>query len=121
MDTSSSLLSVGRGWFSRRALFFKILGVGFLGLLLLIPLGMVRETLNERLGRHQQAVAEITQTWGQAQRLIGPVLVVPFRQRFEHEQWVVVDGKPGQAHCVVQSTGVHSRYGLGGDAGQLPV
>lgn len=34
---------------------------------------------------------------------------------------VVVAGKPGQAHCVVQSTGTHKRYGLGGDAGQLPV
>jgi hypothetical protein len=34
---------------------------------------------------------------------------------------VVVDGKPGQAHTVVQSTGEHRRYGLGGDAGQLPV
>lgn len=105
MDTSSSLLSVGRGWFSRRALFFKILGVGFLGLLLLIPLGMVRETLNERLGRHQQAVAEITQTWGQAQRLIGPVLVVPFRQRFEHEQWVVVDGNRTREIKVSERTG----------------
>jgi len=34
---------------------------------------------------------------------------------------VTVDGKPGQAHSVVQSTGFHRRYGLGGDAGQLPV
>lgn len=34
---------------------------------------------------------------------------------------VVVDGKPGQAHSVVQSTGFHRRYGLGGEAGQLPV
>lgn len=34
---------------------------------------------------------------------------------------VVVNGKPGQAHCVVQSTGEHKRYGLGGEAGQLPV
>lgn len=34
---------------------------------------------------------------------------------------VIVDGKPGQAHCVVQTTGVHRRYGLTGEAGQLPV
>ncbi len=34
---------------------------------------------------------------------------------------VIVDGRPGQAHTVVQSTGTHKRYGLGGDAGQLPV
>lgn len=34
---------------------------------------------------------------------------------------VIVDGKPGQAHCVVQNTGRHTRYGLSGDAGQLPV
>lgn len=34
---------------------------------------------------------------------------------------VVVGGRPGQAHCVVQSTGAHRRYGLTGEAGQLPV
>jgi len=34
---------------------------------------------------------------------------------------VIVDGKPGQAHCVVQNTGVHRRYSLTGKAGQLPV
>jgi hypothetical protein len=39
MDTASSLVSAGRGWFQRRALFFKVIGVGIFGLLLLIPLG----------------------------------------------------------------------------------
>jgi hypothetical protein len=34
---------------------------------------------------------------------------------------VIVGGKPGQAHCVVQTTGPHRRYGLAGAAGQLPV
>jgi hypothetical protein len=31
------------------------------------------------------------------------------------------NGKPGQAHCVIQNTGSHRRYGLSGEAGQLPV
>ena len=34
---------------------------------------------------------------------------------------VIVDGKLGQAHTVVQSTGEHLRYGLGGGAEALPV
>ena len=34
---------------------------------------------------------------------------------------VRVNGLPGQAHCVVQNTGFHRRYGLTGEAGQLPV
>lgn len=45
------------------------------------------------------------------------------RRPLHREQFalVVVNGAAGQAHCVVQSTGVHHRYGLTGDAGQLPV
>jgi hypothetical protein len=34
---------------------------------------------------------------------------------------VIINGQPGQAHCVVQNTGFHRRYGLEGTGGQLPV
>lgn len=93
MDTASSLVSAGRGWFQRRALFFKIIGVGFFGLLLLIPLGMVRSVLWERQQRSFEAVSSITDTWGRSQRILGPVLVVPYTWKTEFEETVIVDGK----------------------------
>ncbi len=65
----------------RCATIFKMAGVAVLILLLLIPLGMVRSVLNERLGRRNQAVTDITSSWGSDQKLVGPVLIVPYRYR----------------------------------------
>ncbi|MEZ0216300.1 MAG: cell envelope integrity protein CreD [Rariglobus sp.] len=79
MDSFTSSVVAGvRGWLRRRALVFKVFGVALIGLLLLIPLGMVRSTLGERQARQAEAVDSITQTWGGEQRVAGPVLVVPY-------------------------------------------
>lgn len=77
-DTSTSVVAGVRGWLQRGALVFKVFGVGLIGLVLLIPLGMVRSTLRERAERHVEAVQSITETWGGAQRVAGPVLAVPY-------------------------------------------
>jgi inner membrane protein len=93
MDTASSLVSAGRGWFQRRALFFKVIGVAIFGLLLLIPLSMVQSVLWERQMRSELAVSSITETWGRSQRILGPVLVVPYTWKAEFEETTVVDGR----------------------------
>ena len=56
----------------------KTLLVGFLGLLLLIPLGMIEGTVRERQGYRQQAVAAVAESFAGPQRLVGPVLVVDY-------------------------------------------
>ncbi|HYJ04473.1 MAG TPA: cell envelope integrity protein CreD [Chthoniobacterales bacterium] len=56
----------------------KLLGVGGLILLMLIPLLMIEGVLNDRLARRNEAVADITSSWGRDQNIIGPVLVVPY-------------------------------------------
>lgn len=43
---------------------FKIIGVTVLILLLLISLSMIDSVLQERLGRRNAAVVEITSSWG---------------------------------------------------------
>ena len=78
----------------RNATVLKLLGIGFLVLLLLGPLQLVESTLRERRQRHDGAVAAITQTWGKNQRLLGPVLVVPYAYRTEVEEWTTApDGR----------------------------
>lgn len=62
----------------RNSTIFKLLGVGGLILLLLIPLGMIHGVLSDRLARRNEAVADITSSWGRDQHIIGPVLVVPY-------------------------------------------
>src|ERR1044071_8329829 len=65
--------------FKRRHLtMLKLFGVGALILLMLIPLLMIQGVLNDRLTRRNEAVADITSSWGTDQHIIGPVLVVPY-------------------------------------------
>ncbi len=56
----------------------KLMVVGFLTLLLLIPSGMIKRMIAEREARRDETVMEVTSKWGNAQTLCGPVLTVPF-------------------------------------------
>jgi len=63
----------------RFAFTLKLLFVGALALVLLVPLSLVKSLLRERQTRQMEAVSSITETWSDAQTLVGPVLVVPYR------------------------------------------
>lgn len=91
MNLPPSLTPSPERFARRNATTLKLFFVGFLVLLLLAPLHMVESTLHERLGRHDGAVATITQAWGKGQRLLGPVLVVPYKYKTESEEWVTAD------------------------------
>ena len=45
------------------------------------PLGIIRSLIGERQTRQGLVVSEITASWGGAQRIVGPVLVLPFGER----------------------------------------
>ncbi|HXA08592.1 MAG TPA: cell envelope integrity protein CreD [Chthoniobacterales bacterium] len=60
----------------------KLFGVGALILILLIPLAMIHGVLSDRLERRNEAVSEITDSWGKEQNILGPVLGVPFQYKF---------------------------------------
>ena len=60
---------------------FKVFAIGFLALLLLIPLAQVNSLVHERAQRADSATAMIASRWGGEQILGGPALVVPVRQR----------------------------------------
>lgn len=57
---------------------FKFFLIGFLILLLLIPLFMVMGLISEREGRSREVKNEVARTWGAQQNLSGPYLVVPY-------------------------------------------
>src|SRR5213595_1149012 len=67
----------------RRSTIIKLLGIGALVLVLLIPLMMITGVLRDRLSRRNEAVADITSSWGGEQNVIGPVLGVPFQYKFK--------------------------------------
>jgi inner membrane protein len=72
----------------------KLVGVGLLILLLLIPLEMITGVLSDRLNRRNEAVADITASWGKQQYVIGPVLIIPYQYRFKTVK--EVPGKDGK-------------------------
>ncbi|MEM7506872.1 MAG: cell envelope integrity protein CreD [Pseudomonadota bacterium] len=59
----------------------RLFGLGFLLLLLAIPLGMIEQIVAERVWYRADAERSIGASWGQAQAIAGPVLVVPVIRR----------------------------------------
>ena len=70
-----------------------MIAVAVLVMLLLIPLGMVRNVLHERLAVRNAAVGEISSSWGREQSIVGPVLVVPFTHTVKVWKERTVDGR----------------------------
>lgn len=67
-----------RSLFERSATTIKVVIVGILTLLLLIPLGMTQSLIRERQSSKRSAVADITSKWGGEQTITGPCLLVPY-------------------------------------------
>src|SRR5262245_20029745 len=62
----------------RNSQMLRLFAVAFLALLLQIPISMIGTRVSERQARRDEAVAEVSSKWGNAQALTGPALVVPF-------------------------------------------
>src|SRR5438309_10203575 len=78
----------------RHSTIIKLLGVGALVLILLIPLLMITGVLTDRLQRRNEAVADITSSWGKEQSVIGPVLGIPYQYKFKAvKEMPAPDGK----------------------------
>lgn len=60
----------------------KMLAVGALALLLLIPAAMIQNLIQERELTQESAVSEMTGVWGGEQQLLGPYLDIPFDQPY---------------------------------------
>ncbi len=75
--------------FIKRSVTLKIVSVGILILLLLIPAGMIQSLISERQSRRDSVVGEISEKWGNRQTITGPFITVPFKRYFKDQE-----GKP---------------------------
>ena len=66
----------------------RLLVVGFLVIILLIPALMVQNLIVERQARRDEAFMEVSQKWGYSQVVSGPILSIPYK--------VYVKDKEGQ-------------------------
>lgn len=65
---------------SKNFVIFKMMIIGVLSLLLLIPTAMIGELIREREVRRNQAIDEIDAKWGNRQVVAGPILTLPYKK-----------------------------------------
>jgi inner membrane protein len=70
----------------RNSITIRIISIGFLILILLIPAFMVRDLIDERRYRSEEANMEVSSTWGNSQTLNGPIVSVPYRKAYINDK-----------------------------------
>lgn len=65
---------------------FKMILVGILTLVLLIPLEFVKSLISERSERKKEVVSEVSQLWGNSISFYGPILKIPYRTFEEYNE-----------------------------------
>lgn len=63
----------------KQSITIRLMTIGILILLLLIPVSMVENLIKERETRHTEAIAEVSSKWGEQQTITGLVLTVPYK------------------------------------------
>jgi inner membrane protein len=85
-NTPLSLLDRFNNWL-KESVMIKLLSIGFLILILLIPASWIESLINERQYRADDVVREISNKWSGTQTLTGPVLVIPFTKVETIKSW----------------------------------
>ncbi len=64
----------------------KILTIGVLILILLIPINRIKNLITEREDYRQDVLKEVSEKWGESQKVAGPILTVPMFKNWEDEK-----------------------------------
>ena len=78
-----------RNWFGESVL-LKLVLIGILTLLLLIPSSWIQNLIWERQERQEEVIEEISDKWSGSQLLEGPVMVLPYKTIFILEKSMMV-------------------------------
>jgi inner membrane protein len=65
---------------------FKLISIGILILLLLIPKSMINSLIVERERRMEETIHEVTDKWSRKQTVTGPILTIPYKKYIESEE-----------------------------------
>ena len=75
--------------FINNKLALKILFIGFLIVLLLIPIGMIENLITERSDTASKAMNEVEEKWSRSQQVTGPFLIIPYQVTYENDKKMV--------------------------------
>ena len=84
MTQSNSFFDRLNQWI-RNSITIKLISVGILMLILLIPTSLVESLITEREYFRQGVISEISSMWGNDQTITGPILTVPYRTYFRDQ------------------------------------
>ena len=65
----------------------KLIIIGFLGLLLWIPLLLEQGVVYERMSYRDQVVRDIASKWTGQQTITGPIAIIPWQLAYSEKQW----------------------------------
>ena len=65
---------------ARNSVILRLILIGVLSLLLLIPTGMISSIVYEREARSQEAINEVSSKWSNEQTVAGPILTIPYKK-----------------------------------------
>ena len=82
METSNQQQGKFGKW-AKTSITARMLMVGILIIILMIPLSYIKSLIYERMLRQQEVVSEINQKWGEEVLIYGPILKVPYKTYFE--------------------------------------
>lgn len=81
METSTTgILERFNKWI-QESIMIKLMSIGFLIIILLIPSSWIKDMIAERQERAEEVIAEVNEKWSSNQTVSGPILVVPFRKQ----------------------------------------
>jgi len=89
-QTSPNLFERFNQWITE-SIMIKLLSIGFLILILLIPASWIEHLIQERQDRASEVIREVSDKWSGNQTLSGPVLMIPFTRIEKIKRWS--DGK----------------------------
>ncbi len=84
-ESNQSLFERLNQWISNSAT-IKLLSIGILILLLLIPASMISSLIQEREFTREAAIDEVSNKWSREQIICGPVLTVPYKKYREDSE-----------------------------------
>jgi inner membrane protein len=85
-NTTPNLIERFNQWLTE-SIIIKLLSIGFLLLILMIPASWIENLINERQTRADEVVSEVSDKWSGSQTISGPVLVIPFTKAERIKRW----------------------------------
>ncbi len=88
----------------RTSITARMLMVGFLILVLLVPLNFIKSLIYERAERQNEVITEINEKWGNEVLLSGPILKVPYKT---YTETLKLDQSTGKS---IKERKAHTKY-----------